>query len=350
MFRLWYITLSWIGLCFIIDCIFITLFAYKLRHIKNQYVLSNMIKYGSITCFIACTMNTGCDFAHNYWGYLESSQYQLYTKHYHILIGFADICYYTATISLYLIIVNRLYTTFKKTQYYLSKLTIIFISILLMLSALEGITYFTSEFIWNAKYEYEIIGSLATVYVIIDGTLNLTVSILFINKLRKSMIDVDENEDKFLPFLQQEQSQLDDKSNVSGDEQRKKVSLNAHQIKFLNLMTRYTLLSVIAIIFNQLFNLSSIFCTFYYTNTPSNIIEGSYMLRSMENLINVIVIYLNFGFNAKEYYCLCGCCHRNCLKIMKVNTKRKITRIYVSKNRSIQFSQTQQSEESEQDI
>eukprot|EP01084_Bolivina_argentea_P295194 508151_1 len=348
-FSFWYITLSFIASCLVIDCIVVVLFTIRLWNADIHQPIACFVKYISIICFVSCTANIVCDLCHNYWGYLLHNKYELYTKHYHILIGIADIFYYTATLSLYSIIIYRLYTSFSTTTYAMSNCSITFIVILMISSTLEAITYISSELLWKSEtIEYEIIGSLSIVYIVIDVTLNVTVVTLFVSKLRLSMIDIDENEDKFTPFIDEIENNYDYNDEYieyeySIHNTRKTsislsvVSLNTGQKKFLSLMTRYTLLSCIAIIFNQFFNSLAIWNTFYYSETPSYMVEIAYIFRSLEDVINVVVVYLNFGFNSNHYYWLCGCCHHNCLNIMKVNTQKGIKRKYTLKTKSLQL-------------
>eukprot|EP01084_Bolivina_argentea_P005217 9858_1 len=251
-FLFWYITLSLITLCLFISVIIIILFVYRLYNILRK-PLHYFIKYTSIICFIASICNIIGDLIHNYWGYLLRDQYTLYDDHYHIIIAISATFYYIATISLYSIIIYRLYTAFASTVYAMNRTTIIFIALLMLESIIEAVVVvLLSNYVNHEKWNIKLIKILSIVHMVIDITLNITVFVLFIKKLRSIIIDIDSNDEKKSFFDEINDSAVNN------------VSLNLNQKDFLDLMTRYTLLSCIAIILNQLFNSLLVFNYFYF--------------------------------------------------------------------------------------
>ena len=148
---------------------------------------------------------------------------------------------------------------------------------------------------------------------------------------------------QYLLYARDEMTESND--NNDGDKVQKKkfsIELDRNQMKMVTVMTKYTILAVITIIFNILYYVSLIFGTEYEWNAREAasvyFLAYSNMIKAFYGLSITAAIYLNFSFNHRLYFGICGKCHWCCYGLLIRKTKRKIKKNIVS---TAQFSQTQ---------
>mmetsp|Transcript_24981 Transcript_24981/g.39680 ORF Transcript_24981/g.39680 Transcript_24981/m.39680 type:complete len:91 (+) Transcript_24981:684-956(+) len=88
-------------------------------------------------------------------------------------------------------------------------------------------------------------------------------------------------------------------------------------------MIRHTILSVISIVFNQLWYMVLFYYTFFsgthqITCNKARFIE--LVVRTLYLLVNCLVLYLNLNINHYLYSALCKVCHSSCYKCCRFNS------------------------------
>ena len=145
--------------------------------------------------------------------------------------------------------------------------------------------------------------------LICDFTLNFIILSLFLYKLQQLILRAD---------FATDYNEIDIRD----------IKLNDHQIKMVTVMTRHTILSSIAIVFN---------IAFYITVLHGSNIEilddadlwflgYSNMVKALLGLTVAITLSLNFNFNINIYYLLCNKCHLCCYNMFVQNAKKQIQR------------------------
>lgn len=234
----------------------------------------------------------------------------------YLLIIFANLFYYIECIALYTVLFGRLYITFNNVkaiqQYRLSKMTIGYITSLIIIVALVMITYCTLLIVLDefSPTFYHILSVGVSIICIIDVTLNISILSLFTYKLQQIVVYTYETVSCSTPSINSIDS----------------IELNTSQEKILNVITKHTLLSVFAIICNQLFYGSVIGCGYI---KDFDAMDACYLIcsngiRIFEGAINCIVLYLVFSINQDYYDKLCKGCHNACLRFCDRKTKSKI--------------------------
>ena len=88
-------------------------------------------------------------------------------------------------------------------------------------------------------------------------------------------------------------------------------------LHMIELITIYTVIFGIAILTNQLF-LGSLFTGLYFEVLQ----PYTYLFRSVENMANIIVLFLSVKINHHYYHRICGSCHKG-IKICCINDTEK---------------------------
>ena len=150
----------------------------------------------------------------------------------------------------------------------------------------------------------------------LEVLLNVAVLVLFVKKLWEQIL---------VMLIQTNDDRIDRKSFAE-----------AHTIRFINVVTRYFLLSFITILFNPSFYIATETVIDLYFGSgesfdPTMYIYIIYLVRAFELTLITSVLFLNFAFNRQLYHKLCGKCHRGCLKLcisillIHMRNKRKIS-------------------------
>ena len=256
----------------------------------------------------------------------------------------ANVFWYIGSITIYSLLIARLYLTFQTTSYALSNCLTVFIGLLISISALCGIYYCAIIASVQDEFEVVVLNRPATIILEInDFILNTTLLILFVYKLKcitAEMHDYDKAKTLLLnsddndytlntPSMQSRNitsfswsSSLTANKSVIGD-----VELDQHQSKFMRVITRHTLLGSFVIFANQLFWMGYIYDVYIIRDITINLYPAiCYSLRSTENLINIMVLYLSLKINDNMYFKLCALCHKGCYKCNVKQTQRTITK------------------------
>ena len=234
----------------------------------------------------------------------------------------ADGLFFFTTIIFYIILIGRCYLTFRDTEFELKKCTIIFISIMIIISVLCMISYLIIlQFSLYSNILIKYIDAGMTILMSVnDIILNITLLIIFIHKLRSLIVNLGKN-DVTIRDIEHDESEL-----ITNDDAVSSILLDNAQVNLIIVITRHTLLSFYALIFNQIVYL--ILCSLIFIPIYSDTIQYlsliCYMFRSLDNVVIVSALYLNFGFNLKIYLKLCGYCHVKFYRRITIKTKNKI--------------------------
>ena len=107
-------------------------------------------------------------------------------------------------------------------------------------------------------------------------------------------------------------------------------SLSPHQMQIAYVMTKTTLLTIIAAIFNQAFSITLIInhCSQTYSNCSPNEITHwgivSYCCRAIEGIVKCLVLFLTFSFHTELYNTWCMTCHKALSDICILRIKYRI--------------------------
>eukprot|EP01084_Bolivina_argentea_P141508 248648_1 len=104
----------------------------------------------------------------------------------------------------------------------------------------------------------------------------------------------------------------------------KKVSLEHHHIKLIKVMTRHSVLSGFAIMFNQFFFIADCVSLNRYFEENVYRSQSIYVARAMGLIGIVICLYLSTKFNKDIYKTICQLCHICCYKCCVYFTRRNI--------------------------
>jgi len=99
---------------------------------------------------------------------------------------------------------------------------------------------------------------------------------------------------------------------------------------YVDIMTKFSVLSTIIVVCNQIFGVW-LLCTVHINTNHSeeyvNVLQNvGYALRDVEGLIDCVVVYLTFKMNANLYDQWCCCCHSVLKKLYMANINREIER------------------------
>eukprot|EP01084_Bolivina_argentea_P007870 14774_1 len=242
------------------------------RNMKHAY---NFYRYTAAICFTFCLLTAIFDTWHGYLSFCDN--HAMLLNYYSPIKGTADLLYFTASISLNMILFGRCFFTFKFSPFGLSTWTIAFISAQIIFSFLLSISYCVVMFI----VENEQIADHWTKPLIItitanDFTLSISLLSLFIFKLHQLIVNIknsnnthnnDKNNNQQHNQLNSKLSTLTYTREISGTQTSINTvnsdssmlsslfyesNLDAHQLELIAVITRHTVLSGFAIFFNQM--------------------------------------------------------------------------------------------------
>eukprot|EP01084_Bolivina_argentea_P090265 162685_1 len=313
------VAICWLSIFLLAQITIIVSLLCKLYSKQNSHKpISPFYKYVTIICVTFCALSTIVDLIHTTIAYIRHEQ-SSDTYRFGTIMTIADITYFIASISLYILIIGKLYLTFKSTSYRVSNKYIIFLSILIVTSVFCMTQYLITL---NNKDTIKFLdNSVKFVYAVIinDFIIDISVLALFVYKLQQLLIDtidiglIHQNSDNIIQIVKESADEYDFQNS---------------QKRLVALITRQSILGSIQIFFN---------CTFYFKvlvdrytvgpKFPSDLaFQTSHCLRALENLVVIGTLYLNFNLNTGLYYKICGCCHNGCYLCCLKCTKRKITK------------------------
>ena len=180
---------------------------------------------------------------------------------------------------LYILVLLRLYHTFKDTEYRLSKKALIIHPIILTISNL--LTFASSGFDYLDLYPFNFIFISAATIIYMSGLSHL--SYHFSNSLFSCVIHVDEKkaQQRFLKIIV-------------------KQTILVYWIDFAGFILAVTNVSTLLIDLNRD---SLIFVLIRL------------QILAFANCVIILCVYLSFAVTESEYYCICKCCHNKCYSL-----------------------------------
>eukprot|EP01084_Bolivina_argentea_P003779 7121_1 len=330
----WYYScIPWISLCLITSLIMSIHLTYQLFLSNSKSKVRTL--YRRIT-FISCIFCTFCiiaDLIHVTHAFIDNGII-ISHKYDHALVT-ATAFYYVGTVTLYILLMSRLYFTFQNTMYSLSNSLTIFIGLLISISALCGVYY--CIIIASITDEYKVItfNRPATIILEInDFILNSVLLILFVYKLKRFIADSYDYNNTMELLINDSEESIHSRNNTKSlsSIHRDQVKLEPHQNKFVRVITRNSLLGSLAIIANQLFWIGYMYDVYIVRDITVNLYPSIvYSMRSCENMINVMVLYLSLTINDKMYFKLCNSCHKACYQCNVKQSQRTIIKQMTTK-------------------
>ena len=207
----------------------------------------------------------------------------------HTIMWFADNLYFVGDILFYILLIKRVYDTFKDTTYALNKPLLIFLSIILTISSLSTLYYaVTLAFLVKSGSDWVYWDEPPNVILMVnDFILNLSLCILFIVKLRQVVIE----------FEMVHNWHLEDKD----------ADLSSKGYRLLDVVTRHSIVFGLAIFTNQLYYAACIYIS-YSGMIAKNFAHGAAIggsVRAMENVVNLFALWIALSMNFKIYIKLC---------------------------------------------
>lgn len=274
----------WISVCLVISAV-ITIHALsRLCPGDASEWINNTYRILTILIMLASTMNIAVDLAQTLvsfyvlqpqsgWNEFESpSDFRL------ALIAWADILYFFGDLLFYTLILLRIHIPFE-----LHRATVLSLSLLICVSGIVSTAYCICLFvIYEHKYD-RYWTAMVVVLSSNDVILNAFISTVFVQKMRRTILSINPS--------------------LFDEEAAKKVNLIS------NVVTKHCILFGIAIFVNQ-----GYFASQFYLNMADGVgvIAGDLVpaaVRSVENAVNVLVMWLILRINYNKYICLCKPCH-----------------------------------------
>ena len=266
-----------------------------------------------IACAFGCTLN---DILHSLTHQIEGTQFDLDESDMELSSYFrliADIFYFLGTLILYLLFAGRLYITFRDTSYQLSPGIVTLVSIIVIITTLSETLYIAFLILQLFKvYLPEELALYSQIAIVVtDFIINITLLSLFLRKLKHVVVAQSENN-------LNEQLLIKQPSNDGY-----LLDLDTAQLKFVNIMTKMTLLSGISMMVYELHLLYLVALFLWFSHNGWAFILG-YSTRTIYILSSTICIFLNFEINEDFYFKLCGKCHKSLYGLYVKDTKRQI--------------------------
>ena len=170
--------------------IIITLISFACKLQSNTSILK-FYRYTTILYMVSSIFCSLCDIAHV--ALAQQQDRLLDASHFHIIDTAADVWYFIATVTLYSILIGRLYLTFKETAYKMSKCIMAILIFLITSQILLMVSYCTGLYFWpncgSETYSCTIIatflGTMTLCMSIMDFIINTSLLVLFVYKLNK---------------------------------------------------------------------------------------------------------------------------------------------------------------------
>eukprot|EP01084_Bolivina_argentea_P226912 383222_1 len=224
------------------------------RHTKRKPILKfyQITTITSILCFIIAI---AIDFGNGVY-YFHSGIDVFHTDEYWLIL-LTNIFFVISSISLYIFMFGRVYIVFNKSsvlkKYHMNRITVFSVCSLMVLQALSLIFYTTTigmihDFITIGDF-YQYLNASFIIILVNDFLLNTVLLTLFVYKLQQTVLDgsvdyysVNYYEDKDL-----------------NENETDNINLNIQQTKLITVITRHTILSAIALLFDVIFYISIIY-------------------------------------------------------------------------------------------
>ena len=219
----------------------------------------------------------------------------------------ADICFAVSIPTLYAILIIRVHSAFRNSSQRLSRCTL---WTLVALALLNGLLMAFMVFVlvqqWiegEADTSSEFYGVMSIVAALTDNIVNMTLLILFVSKLKRSV------RDQGVDRLRETLVSVNGPANVQDvkcSDIESSMSLSQH--RFINVMAKFSVLSIFAIICNQIQFIYQTVFAFFLINC-SDAYYAFYIMRNWYWLLTVISLGLMVNSNMRLYRMVCGKVH-----------------------------------------
>ena len=278
---------------------------FYVRETKDSKILPVQQKLHLI-CFAAIILSSLFDMAHAFGSFITKT---LLLPIVDWILAFeitADTFYYISSLTLYIILINRLHVTFDKSMYQISKRFLAFIWCFITFQALVMIAY-VIELYFNCEPPIwcRIQGFQAAVIVISDWTLNAILFVIFIQKLRE-LVAMRIRYDSTINF---------DKNSQEG---------NAQNIRLLDTVTKQCIIGTVLTFANQMFAATNFISFMLPPSDWETSMVFIYLVRAIESVFVCALLYLGLQMNHKEYIKICGLCHNAVYDCCVTTTKKDV--------------------------
>ena len=214
----------------------------------------------------------------------------------------ADACYFTASIALYILLIAKLYWTFREGKYRLSRKYMYFLTLLQLIQLALMILYIVNFEDVNILY-----------LCVIDLVIDASILGLFIYKLKQLLVDS--------VHLELLMNSVHLEYPIDCQNQQELIMLIRKQFVLGTWMILFS-----CTFFGSMLIMNGIW-KFISVHFP---MDGffliAYSLRAVENLVITCLLYLTFEFNEKHYRRVCGCCDNGCYECWLSITNRGSTK------------------------
>ena len=319
-------SLTIMATCSLITSIFLLLLFIPLFCKRKTSQLPAIQKYGAILCTLSAILCCIFDFGHTFASIPDNvhiddeSQAPVTTA--------ADIMYFCSSMTLYIILFDRIHKSFENTMYEVSKLYLVLLSTMI---AIYGI--FILIYILMVATSQEGGFVYYAIFLFIELVISISLLVEFVNKLKQIILD-QVDADLYDYVVENEESVGQSMQNHTGNSPElgsHKMVLDTKQIAMITLITKITVLSVIAIIGVQIFWISVIvstaLCNYELSHEQCDtdrIQPILYAIRAVTLANNIIILYLNFDFNVALYTRVCKCCHMRCYRLCSGCLQKRI--------------------------
>eukprot|EP01083_Nonionella_stella_P020261 56162_1 len=272
-------------------------------------------KYGSIACVLLSILCSLFDIAH-----IESSIHVELDFDSTSITVMADVAFFSSSLLLYIIFFHRISEAFHNTAYELSRRYTVFLWIIMSIYCIHILIYV----LLIATHQYTDITYYA-IFMSMEFIISIALLVGFVYKLREVILmQVDAALYEIVPDPIEQQAlysfiELTSMSHGSMSGQRSTIDssefkLDSKQVDMITLITKMTLLSIIAIVGAEMFWISiMIVVAECDVDCDVPLMEGYiYGLRAFLLTVKSIVLYLSFDFNASIYSKWCKLCHMAC--------------------------------------
>lgn len=268
-----------------------------------------------IICFVCVLLTSLCDIAHAVGSIITDiplSRPRIFC----ILIiqTAADAFYFLYALLLYAILFQRLHCAFKQTAWPLSRRWFISLSVIMVIQLIQMIFYCINVLVTNCYPAFWCVvsGVQAISFMMVHAALNIFFSVIFITKLRQIVMDGLVRSDWSL------NTALDHKTNR----------------KMVNVITKQSIIGISVTVISGGFALSMFITDTFNAETDTDLM-ADYLVRAMEGLILMFLLYLGLAMNDECYQKVCGSCHRCCYDCAVRWFKQEVTEKYYVMNDSM---------------
>eukprot|EP01084_Bolivina_argentea_P019885 36971_1 len=315
----------------------------------------------NVLCFTSCLICAIIDIIHAVLSYSKNNA--MLQDEYGTIKGIADALYFIASVTLSIILFGRVYFTFKDTIFSLSNCIIGMILSQILLSIILDSSYvILIVAIHKQTISDKYAAPMFLVLIINDILVSFSLIFLFAYKLFQLIININIVEDGNIINTYNNRHVYTDKynhkqsisnsissssnsnihnaendfsyENINGSRstQRKlsssqsllsqitaitlqrSVEFDDHQLNLIVVITRHSILSVFAIVFNQIFYVMS-YCSLNKQWENNDWLGISVYASRLIGMCGIITaLYLSMKFSKSLYYQICACCHFGCYK------------------------------------